>query len=866
MEGLQDIVRVLARPIEFASHSDSAHLSTVKSLGPFVTRQVLQALARRVYLPQVETELLTLRSLFSDYHEGLSEHERKRRLAEAQKILERLSRYPGDMTKEARTRESPAKEKVQRSNRTDVGKTSHDPGSSPRSPHLEFQGGDLWRLPIRFARGVGPKRAVLCHKVGVRTVEDALWYLPWRYEDRSVVTPIADLRPGARGTICGRVLSARLTRASRRGMMILNITVEDDSGTIACVYFNQPYLEQTLKPGLRVMMNGMVSVGRRGWNNLQLEAPHHEILGEEEDIPLHVGRIVPIYHETKGLTSRQIRTITRGLLDEYVRGLQELVPVEILARQGLPSLAEALADAHFPGPSADLFSLDRGRTRAHQRLAFEEFFLLELGLGLRKRSVQEEVKGIRFNVKTALLAGLRDGLPFQLTEAQERVVSEILRDMGGEHPMNRLLQGDVGCGKTIVAMHAIVVATGSGYQAALMVPTEILAEQHFLTVRNVLTSLGLNVVLLESGGRQKARLSVIRQIEEGEVDLVIGTHALIQKDVRFKRLGLAVIDEQHKFGVLQRKNLLEKGYHPDVLVLTATPIPRTLAMTVYGDLNVSVIDALPPGRKPVRTLVFAESQRRRAYRLLKDEIDSGRQAYIVYPLVEESEKTDLKAALQGAEQLQAEEFRDVRVGVLHGRMKTEEKAATMAAFKAGHIKILVATTVVEVGVDVPNATAMLVEHADRFGLAQLHQLRGRVGRGGQQSYCLLMSSRKGLWREGAPKTGEADPRWRRPMGETLVTQARQRLEALVKSSDGFVIAEEDLRIRGPGEFFGVRQWGPPEFRVANLIRDGAILEQARQEAFALLAADPRLADPVRRALREATLRRWQTKLDLGSVS
>jgi ATP-dependent DNA helicase RecG len=381
-----------------------------------------------------------------------------------------------------------------------------------------------------------------------------------------------------------------------------------------------------------------------------------------------------------------------------------------------------------------------------------------------------------------------------------------------------------------------------------MVPTEILAEQHYFNLRHLLHALGLETVLLKSGGAAKARAVALDKIKSGDAHVVIGTHALIQKGVQFARLGLAVVDEQHKFGVLQRKTLLEKGYRPDVLVMTATPIPRTLAMTVYGDLDLSVIDALPPGRKPVVTWLFNESQRRRAYRVLHDELRAGRQGYVVYPLIEESEKVDLQAAIQGAERLQREEFRSCRVGLLHGRLKTEEKERVMAAFKAGEIHILVATTVIEVGVDVPNAAVMLVEHAERFGLAQLHQLRGRVGRGAQQSYCLLLAETT-----TSSRGSNAQP-------------ARRRLDALVKSSDGFVIAEEDLRIRGPGEFFGVRQWGLPEFRVANLIRDGALLEQARREAFALLATDPHLAHPVHRPLKALMLRRWQAKLDLGSVS
>jgi len=820
MSRLEHIVQLLARPIEYASRNSSALQSTVKNLGPFVSRRIMQALADEIYPPGVETDLLALRQLFNDYDEGLALMERKRRLAGAKAILDRLRATP--LT----------------------------PGPSPIAS-------DLWNLPVRFARGVGPQRAAWLEKLAVHTVEDALWFLPWRYEDRSIRTAIGDLAPGARATICGLIRHSDLKRTARRRMTILDVTVEDSSGDLRAVYFNQPYLEKLFKPGSRVMMSGMVSAGRKGWTDLRMDAPQYEMLGEDDDTPLHVGRIVPIYHETRGFTSRQIRTLMKGLIDQYGIGLEEILPGSVRTRHQLPTIQTAIADVHFPQPQTDLEALERGTTPAHRRLAFEELFVLQLALALRQRSVKQETKRLRFDTATPLVSQVRALLPFRLTDAQERVLTEIQRDMASSRPMNRLLQGDVGCGKTVVAFIAMLIACGSGYQAALMVPTEILAEQHYHNLRTLIAALGLRVALLTSGGSAKARAAALKQIETGEANMVIGTHALIQKGVRFAQLGLAVIDEQHKFGVLQRKTLLEKGLHPEVLVLTATPIPRTLAMTVYGDLDVSVIDALPPGRRPVRTWVFNEPQRRRAYQLLHDEVRAGRQAYIVYPLVEESEKVDLRAAIQAVERLQVM-FRSVRVGLLHGRMKAEERARTMAAFKAGEIQMLVATTVIEVGVDVPNAAVMLVEHADRFGLAQLHQLRGRVGRGAQQSICLLLTS-------GGSEEGVKEQR-RRKSGGGSSSLAGQRLEALVKSTDGFVIAEEDLRIRGPGEFFGVRQWGMPEFRAANLVRDAAILEQARQEAFALVQADPSLGDPRHQALRAVMLRRWKAKLDLGAVS
>jgi ATP-dependent DNA helicase RecG len=532
--------------------------------------------------------------------------------------------------------------------------------------------------------------------------------------------------------------------------------------------------------------------------------------------------------------------------------------MSLRARQRLIPIHDALQDVHFPKTGTDLQLLERGKTPAHRRLAFEELLLLQLALASRHRAVHEEPKDLRFNSQTPLLEKLGRLLPFCLTAAQDRVIREIFQDMISPRPMNRLVQGDVGSGKTAVALHALVLAGGSGYQAALMAPTEILAEQHYRNLSGMLQALGLQTTLVRGGEKSSVKKIQAGQLASGEIHVAIGTHALLQQGVQFKNLGLAVVDEQHKFGVLQRKTLIDKGYKPDVLVLTATPIPRTLAMTVYGDLDVSVIDALPPGRKPVRTCLFQNAQRRRAYQIVRDELRAERQAYVVYPLVDESEKVDLQAATQGAAQLQNGEFSEFRVGLLHGRMKAAEKEAVMADFKAGRIQVLVATTVIEVGVDVANATVILIEHAERFGLAQLHQLRGRVGRGNQQAYCLLMAQHLG---GGRVQSGG------RAMGsEGSVSTARERLDALVRSHDGFVIAEDDLRIRGPGEFFGLRQWGMPEFRVANLVSDADLLQQARQEAFSLLKADPGLKEAAHQELRAAMLRKWEKKLELGSIS
>lgn len=828
----------LARPIEFASRDAFAHLPTVKNLGPFVSSQVMQALSDRVYPKAVEAALLKLRALFVEDQQHSSVSEQQRRLREAATILGALR--------------DAANEKV-------GGWAESEPVAAGAIPPKGTPVRELWELPIRFAKGVGPKRSAMLQRLGVETVEDALWTVPWRYEDRSVMTPMGELVPGLVASVCGTVVKNQAKKTRNRRLSVLEIGLEDPTGRMQAVFFNQPYLEGVLAVGKSVMMSGRVIAGRQGWMVPRMDVAQYEVVGEGHESTLHVGRIVPIYHETRGWSSRQMRVLTKTLLEDHAADLRDVLPVPMRARQRLLPIREALQEVHFPKPGSDLRLLEQGKTPAHRRLAFEELFLLQMALAARQRSVQGEKKTIRFNPRTPLLEKLGRLLPFELTTAQDQVIREIFRDMISPRPMNRLVQGDVGSGKTVVALHAIVMACGSGYQAALMAPTEILAEQHYRNLKGMLEALGLKAALLRGGEKAAVKKAQAEGLASGKIQVAIGTHALIQKGVAFKNLGLAVVDEQHKFGVLQRKTLMEKGYKPDVLVLTATPIPRTLAMTVYGDLDVSIIRSLPPGRKPVRTFLFGETQRRRAYQIIKDELRNNRQAYVVYPLVEESEKSDLQAAIQGAESLQNEEFKEYRVGLLHGRMKPAEKESVMADFKAGRIHLLVATTVIEVGVDVPNATIMMIEHAERFGLAQLHQLRGRVGRAGHQSYCLLMASTLG---RSKPQLGRRS----KGNGEGSASLAKERLEALVQSSDGFVIAEEDLRIRGPGEFFGFRQWGMPEFRVANLIRDGELLQQARLEAFSILKQDPPLSMPVHQGLKEAMLRKWEKKLELGSVS
>jgi ATP-dependent DNA helicase RecG len=826
----------LARPIEFASRDAFARLPTVKNLSTYVSSQILHALSHQVYPKSIEAALLKLRALFEEDQQRFSLEEQQRRLREAAAILRTLREATEDQGRvweepEALTVPQPA------------------PSKSTR---------DLWTVPIRFAKGVGPQRASTLQRLGIETVEDALWTVPWRYEDRSVMTPIGQLVPGMVTAVCGTVVKNSAKRTRNRRFTVLEIGLEDQTGRLQAVFFNQPYLEQIFAVGKSIMMSGRVIAGKQGWMVPRMDVSQYEVVGEGTESTLHVGRIVPIYHETKGWTSRQMRVLMRGLADEHAADLQDILPVPIRARQRLLPVQEAVVQIHFPKAGADLAALELGKSPVHRRLAFEELFLLQMALAARQRSVQVEKKRLHFNPRTPLLDKLGRVLPFTLTTAQDQVIREIFRDMIAPRPMNRLVQGDVGSGKTVVALHAIVLACGSGYQAALMAPTEILAEQHYRNLSPLLHSLGVNAALLRGSDKAATKKNQITHLASGRIQVAIGTHALIQKGVAFKSLGLAVVDEQHKFGVLQRKTLIEKGYGPDVVVLTATPIPRTLAMTVYGDLDVSIIHTLPPGRKPVRTFLFGEAQRRRAYQILRDELQNKRQVYVVYPLVEESEKTDLQAAIQGAERLQEGELKEFRVGVLHGRMKQADKEAVMTDFTEGKIQVLVATTVIEVGVDVPNATVMMIEHAERFGLAQLHQLRGRVGRAGYQSYCLLMAATMGRNKTLPGK---------RPTGnQESASLVKERLEALVRSNDGFVIAEEDLRIRGPGEFFGFRQWGMPEFRVANIVRDGDLLHQARLEAFSLLKQDPQLTASAHQGIKEAMLRKWQTKLELGSIS
>jgi ATP-dependent DNA helicase RecG len=725
---------------------------------------------------------------------------------------------------------------------------------------------------VQYVKGIGPRLAEVLAVKDIRTVDDLLHYLPFRYEDRVNPRVISELRAGEMATVIAEVRNSGLFRTRR--MPIFQMTAGQGRNRLKCIWFNATYLRDRFKPGQLVALYGKVEQERSG-GELQLVQPQFEILGEASDeadggeqkaaASLEVGRIVPIY-ESAGqgrLTSRWFRRIIHTALENLPPQLPDAIPAAVRQHLSLISPREAVDRVHWPDPGESLQDLQGSRTPAHVRLIFEELFFIELGLELKRRE-QKAQTGIAFRLDSRVREAIKKILPFHPTAAQKRVLKEIASDMEKPFPMRRLLQGDVGSGKTIVAFEAAIIAIENGYQVALMAPTEILAQQHYFSARRVLENAGYRVVLLTGSLEDDRKREIRRHIAQSNAQLVIGTHALIEQTVEFAKLGLAIVDEQHRFGVMQRFKLMKKSgeehgaagaagvltrpsdqslaAEPDVLVMTATPIPRTLALTLYGDLDISVLDEMPPGRTPIVTRRISDDRTAEVWQFLRKQVAAGHQAYVVYPVIEESEETELKAAIKMYKELSQKVFPDLRVGLLHGRMEPDLKEQVMRLFQKGELDILVSTTVIEVGVDVADATVMVVEHAERFGLAQLHQLRGRIGRGGAKSYCVLMT------------------------GGKVSEDGERRLDAMVRTTDGFQIAELDLELRGPGEFFGTRQAGMPSFQVANIIRDRQLLEAAKREAAAVLAGpNPEIPkEEIDRALRHMRTH-WQKTYGLVEV-
>src|SRR5712672_1673795 len=701
---------------------------------------------------------------------------------------------------------------------------------------------DGLQTKVQMIRGVGPQRAELLAKRGIHTLEDLLGYLPFRYEDRIKFSQIKDVRPNAVYTLRVTVASGQAVRTMRGRDAIYHLLVQDETGSLPCKFFHGGYLEGRLKPGQQLILHGKAEVDKQRPARIEMVNPQMEVISGEGLDSTEVGRIVPIYEAIGTFGTRAIRRAIYGALQHLDPRMPDVLPSALRTKLQFPTHREAVIQTHFPPAEESLDALNQFRSPAQRRLIFEELFLYQLSLALDRRATRKE-NAIAFRVREDnVREALKRILPFKPTAAQKRVLAEMAADLEKPAPMNRLLQGDVGSGKTIVALQASVIAIENGCQAALMAPTEILAVQHFLSARRILEKAGYKVELLISAMKHSEKTAALQRIANGEAQLVVGTHALIEDNVAFARLGFVAIDEQHRFGVLQRKKLMDKaaaqGHAPHVLVLTATPIPRTLSLTLYGDLDVSVLDELPPGRTPIETHLTSEAHLPGVWNSIRREVEAGHQAYIVYPVIEES-KIELKAAVEEYERLSKEVFPKVKIGLLHGRLSSEEKDDVMQRFRKNELQILVATTVVEVGVDVPNATVMVIEHAERFGLSQLHQLRGRIGRGATKSHCVLVGPVR------------------------MTDEARARLDTMVRTSTGFEIAETDLQLRGPGEFFGTRQSGALGFHIANPLRDRELLEQARREAFAI--ADSASQKLVLDRLLRGLPGEWQRRYHLAKV-
>lgn len=705
---------------------------------------------------------------------------------------------------------------------------------SPAQSNSQILGRSLESL-----RGVGPSLLQRLRRLGLQTVDDLLFTLPSRYEDRRTLRSISQLQVGVQEIFRALIVSCGETQ-THKGRRLYEVLVGDGSGqqvALRWFHYRLAAMRQQYQVGRHLYVIGEV---KRFGHLREIHHPEIEFIDDPQQKSDLIGHILPVYPLTEGLSQRSARKLWHNACTLYAREVSSAIPREIITRHALMPLGQALHEVHAPDDASDFIALNEGRSPARRTLAFDEFFFLELGLALKRQGLALEI-GIPFSITHRFTKPLAQLLPYKLTAAQRRVLGEIRDDLLRPQPMNRLLQGDVGSGKTIVALMTALLAIENDCQVALLAPTEILAEQHYRQFSPWMQQLGLCCALLTGSTGAKERREIIAATQNGAIHLLVGTHAVLQEGVDFLRLGLGIVDEQHRFGVRQRSQLRRKGVSPHILVMTATPIPRTLSLTLYGDLALSVIDELPPGRTPIVTQVFAEAGRGRVYEMIRRELSRGRQAYIIYPLVEESEKVDLLDAESGAERLRSAIFPDFRVGLLHGRLRSEEKEAVMTAFASGEIHLLVATTVIEVGIDVPNASVMVIEHAERFGLAQLHQLRGRVGRGAVESHCFLMK------------------------GSQCGQEGEERLAVLARTNDGFQVAEADLKIRGPGEFLGTKQSGIPDLRVADLLRDGHILEEARSAAFALAERQDFLSSDAYAMTRQELRARWGSRLELASI-
>jgi len=802
---IQDWIFKILRPLEFVSKNNFANLPKTKGLEKALINLISHA----------PSDINHIKEKLLEFCAGLEERsieEKKERIIKMLNLLKSLISFQEE-------------------------KEIADLKEISLETYLRYK--EILKQPVQFLKGIGLSIAKKLAKKDIYTLEDLLYFLPRDYEDRRKVVPIGDLREGQRAVIFGEILRSGTSYLYKRRIFYAQITDGTGFLTLKWFNFNEKIWRKLLAPGKSIFAIGEVSRFGR-----DLEMIHPELIeeGDEEKLSIEIGHIVPVYSSIEGVSEKYFRKIIKNAVEEYGDCLESSIPLEILKKRGLVPLNVAIKNLHFPEPKEDILLLKRGESIYHKSLSFDEFFFLELALGLRKGRIKKE-RGIKFNTKSKLVEEFIKKLPFELTNAQKRVIEEIKNDMAKEVPMNRLLQGDVGCGKTAVAFISALIAIDNGYQVAFMAPTEILAEQHYYNFRQYAQLMGISTSLLTGGIPPAKKREIYHGLSTGYINFVIGTHALFQEKVEIKKLGLVIIDEQHRFGVLQRAALREKakGIIPDTLVMTATPIPRTLALTIYGDLDLSIIDEMPKGRKPIITELYHEYSKNRAYQKAKEILKEGHQAYVILPLIEESEKMDLKAVTTYGEYLQKEVFPEYKVGILHGKMSSYEKEKIMHSFKRKEIDILASTTVVEVGVDVPNATVMIVEHAERFGLSQLHQLRGRVGRSEMQSYCFLIAYKI-----------------------SIDSSAYQRLQVLCETNDGFRIAEEDLKLRGPGEFLGTKQSGYLEFRGADIVKDYPILLQAREEAFKLIEKDPELKNyPI---LKEELMRRWEERLKLSEIA